>query len=113
VNTKEIKMSGPKTIFTLTSALIFAGVLAGCADLGQSGSQSRTADAQITADVETRLNSIPDLGPPGSVRVQTLDHVVYLNGLVDVGLDKGLAESATNQAPGVSQVVDSIAVLHN
>jgi osmotically-inducible protein OsmY len=106
-------MSRSKPMYALTSAFILAGVLAGCADLGQSGSQSRTADAQITSDVQTRLNKIPDLGPPGSVRVQTFDHVVYLNGLVDVGLEKGLAESATTQAPGVTQVVDSIAVLHN
>jgi osmotically-inducible protein OsmY len=106
-------MSGPKPIYALTSAFVLSGILAGCADLGQSGSQTRVADAEITADVQTRLNHITDLGPPGSVRVQTFDHVVYLNGLVDVGLDKGLAESATNQAPGVAQVVDSIAVLHN
>jgi len=56
---------------------------------------------------------VPDLGPPGSIRVQTLDRVVYLNGLVDVGLQKGTAESAALQVPGVAQVVDSIAVSPN
>jgi osmotically-inducible protein OsmY len=44
--------------------------------------------------------------------VQTRDQVVYLNGLVDVGLEKGVAESVAFQTPGVAKVVDSIAVSH-
>jgi osmotically-inducible protein OsmY len=106
-------MSRPKSIYALPLAFIAIGVLAGCADLRQEcGSQSCSADAQITADVQTRLNKIADLGPPGSIRVQTRDQVVYLNGLVDVGLEKGVAESVAFQTPGVAKVVDSIAVSH-
>jgi osmotically-inducible protein OsmY len=39
--------------------------------------------------------------------------VVYLNGFVDVGLEKRNAESVAMQVPGVTNVVDGIAVLHN
>jgi osmotically-inducible protein OsmY len=110
---KEIEMSRPKTIYALPLAFILIGVLQGCADLRSSGSETRSADAQITADVQSRLDKAADLGPPGSIRVQTRDQVVYLNGLVDVGLEKGVAESAAFQSPGVKQVVDSIAVPHS
>jgi osmotically-inducible protein OsmY len=31
--------------------------------------------------------------------VQTRDHVVYLNGLVDVGVEKRIAEATAKQVP--------------
>lgn len=106
-------MSRPRTIYALPLAFTLIGVLQGCADLRQSTPENRSADARITADVQTRLDKAADLGPPGSVRVQTRDQVVYLNGVVDVGLEKGVAESVASQTPGVEQIVDSIAVPHS
>jgi osmotically-inducible protein OsmY len=112
-DTKEIGMNILKTIYTLAFATMLAGAAAGCADLRAHGSQSASADAMITADVETQLNLMADLGPPGSIKVQTLDHVVYLNGLVDGGLEKRTAEEAVLKIPGVEKVADDIDVLHN
>lgn len=63
-------------------------------------------DTKITADVQARLNQIADVGS------QTLDHVVYLNGLVDAGSEKSTAESVAKQVPGVTRVVNNIAVSH-
>jgi osmotically-inducible protein OsmY len=103
-------MSRSKFAFAL--AAVPAVILAGCADFRPFASQRSPADANITADVEAQLNQMPDLGPPGSVRVQTLDRVVYLNGQVGVGLEKRTAESVAREEPGVVQVVDSIAVAH-
>ena len=40
--------------------------------------------------------------------MQTLDHVVYLNGLVDAELEREMAESVALEARGVAQVVNSI-----
>ena len=94
--------------FVFALAAISAGILSGCADF-----RPATADANITTDVQGRLDQMPNLGAPGSVRVQTLDHVVYLNGRVDVGLEKRTAESVALQAPGVARVVNSIAVSHD
>ena len=105
-------MSGFKLIAAFALASIPAAILAGCADFKPCGSQSCTADANITADVEARLNQMPDLGPPGSVRVHTRDRVVFLNGPVDGGLEKRTAESVALQTPGVEKVVNSIAVSH-
>jgi osmotically-inducible protein OsmY len=109
---EEIEVSRFKPIFTLASATILAGVLAGCADFRQSGSESSAPDAKITANVEAQLDQMPDLGPPGSIRVQTVDHVVYLNGQVDGGLGKRSAEEVVRQVPGVEQVANNIDVQH-
>jgi len=105
-------MSGHKPIYTLALASILAGVLAGCAALPRSGTQSAVPDAQITANAEAQLDQMTDLGPPGSIRVQTLANVVYLNGVVDGGLAKRNAEAVVRQVPGVQQVVDDIDVAH-
>jgi osmotically-inducible protein OsmY len=40
-------------------------------------------DAEITARVQAALDKHAELGPPDSIRVQTLNGVVYLNGLVE------------------------------
>jgi osmotically-inducible protein OsmY len=103
-------MTKVKPNYAVALASILTAALSGCADFKPGGTQSSTSDANITADVEARLNQMPDLGPPGSIAVQTKDHVVYLNGLVDVGLEKRSAESVALQTFGVTKVVNSIAV---
>ena len=65
------------------------------------------SDAQITAEVKALLDRHPELGT--SINVQTLDHVVYLYGLVDTPLDAEIANSVALQAPGATRVVSSIA----
>jgi osmotically-inducible protein OsmY len=44
------------------------------------------------------------------VSVQTLDRVVYLSGYVSAGEMRATAEDLARTAPGVSRVVDTIAV---
>jgi osmotically-inducible protein OsmY len=100
-----------RPIYALAFASILAGVLAGCADFRASGSRD-TSDAKITTDAQTRLDQLADVGPPGSIRVQTLANVVYLNGVVDGGLAKRNAEAVAWQVPGVQKVVDDIDVAH-
>jgi osmotically-inducible protein OsmY len=109
---KEIDVSRFKPIYILACASILTGVLAGCADFRPNGTESAVPDAKITADVQTQLDLMADLGPPGSIRVQTLDNVVYLNGIVDGGLAKRSAEAAVRDVPGVQKVVDDIDVAH-
>jgi osmotically-inducible protein OsmY len=90
----------------------FIWALQGCASYSTCGSGGCTGDAKITQDVQARLDSMSDFGPPGAIRVATKAHVVYLNGTVDAGLAKHLAESVAKQTPGVARVVNSIAVDH-
>jgi osmotically-inducible protein OsmY len=86
------------------------GALSGCATYNKCGFRGCPGDAGITARVEAQLVQYPALEAPNSVRAQTLDHVVYLYGLVDTDLERQLAESVAVEAAGGARVVDSIAV---
>ncbi|HTB88150.1 MAG TPA: BON domain-containing protein [Steroidobacteraceae bacterium] len=104
-------MNGRIGMFLMISSL-FLCALQGCASYGTCGSGGCSDDAKITQDVQARLDSMSDFGPPGAIRVATRDHVVYLNGTVDAGLAKHLAASVAKQTPGVARIVNSIAVDH-
>ena len=69
-------------------------------------------DEKITAAVQAMINQHPDVGPPDSVRVQTLDHVVYLSGQVSQGLMKQTAEDVARQTLGVTRVINNVDVTH-
>jgi osmotically-inducible protein OsmY len=105
-------MSSLKPVYALASCLIVTGILGGCAATNASRSADQSNDEKIGANVRTLIDQHPDLGPPGAIQVQTLDHVVYLNGMVGDGLERGAAESIALQAPGVMQVVNSVAIDH-
>jgi osmotically-inducible protein OsmY len=96
----------------LMISFLFLCALQGCAAYSTCGSGGCIDDATITRDVQARLDSMSDFGPPGAIRVATENHVVFLNGTVDAGLAKHLAESVAKQTPGVARVVNSIAVDH-
>jgi osmotically-inducible protein OsmY len=96
----------------LASAFILAGALAGCATYGKCGFEGCAGDAKVTANVQSLFDQHPDLGPPGAIDVQTVDHVVYLNGFTASGFERGTAVSLAQGAPGVTQVVNSITVTH-
>jgi osmotically-inducible protein OsmY len=103
----EIKMGKPRTVHLMTLGLVIAGALSGCATFAKCGLKGCPGDAQITADVKAQFDKHPELGT--SIDVQTLDHVVYLYGLVDTPLESEIAQSVALEAPGVTRVVSSIA----
>jgi osmotically-inducible protein OsmY len=88
------------------------GALSGCATIEKCGLEGCASDRKISAQVETLLNAHPEFGPPGSITVETLNGVVYLDGLVEGGLDKRSIESIVRQAPGVKRVVNGVSVEH-
>jgi len=94
----------------LTCVLALAGAVSGCAT---ESSGERMADEEITAELQSRLDKVAALGPPHSVVVQTRNNVVYLNGVVDTGVEKKMAESIAKQVTGVTQVTNGIAVSHD
>jgi osmotically-inducible protein OsmY len=65
-------------------------------------------DQRITRDVRALFTQHPALEPPNLIEVHTLNHVVYLNGLVDTDLERQIAESVAAGAAGVARVVNSI-----
>jgi osmotically-inducible protein OsmY len=91
----------------MTLGLVVAGVLSGCATFERCGFKGCPGDAQITSEVKALFDRHPELGT--SIDVRTLDHVVYLYGLVDTPLGSEIAESLAHEAPGVTRVVSSIA----
>jgi osmotically-inducible protein OsmY len=100
-------MSKLRTLPILTLGLVIAVVLSGCATFAKCGFNGCPGDAQITANVRALFDQHPELG--SSIDVQTLDHVVYLYGLVDTPFESEMAKSVAVEAPGVARVVSSIA----
>jgi osmotically-inducible protein OsmY len=97
-------------LYALACILALTGSLSGCATDRSSG--GKMMDGKITAHVQAVINQQTDLGPPNTVRVQTLGQVVYLSGEVSDGNMKQTAESIALQSPGVTRVVNNIAVGH-
>jgi osmotically-inducible protein OsmY len=92
--------------------LLISGAMSGCAlysTYEKCGVHGCPGDAKITAQVRSRIDHSSFL-EPNAIRVQTLDHVVYLEGVVSSGLEIGAAESIARTVPGVTQVLNSIAV---
>src|SRR5271154_1042210 len=86
---------------------IICQLIAGCAVESVSETPE---DSKISTDVRGLLDQHPNLGPPNSIHVTAVKHVVYLSGLVSSGLGDREAEEIARQAPGVARVVNGIAV---
>ena len=93
----------------LAPALVLVGALAGCATYGSTAATLR-AMPRCAANVQTAINRSRGLGAPDSIQVQTIDRVVYLDGMVSKGLQSREAEAIARQTPGVTRVVNLIAV---
>jgi osmotically-inducible protein OsmY len=98
----ETDMSKIQKLYGLVPTFIVMGAMTACATVG-------TNDAQTSANVQAALNQHPELGAPGSIDVQTFDHVVYLHGIVSQGMQGQEAEQVALQQPGVSQVQNLLA----
>jgi osmotically-inducible protein OsmY len=105
---RRLKMRKHKPVCALTVAFIVPGLFVGCAAERKCGFEGCPGDAQISTNVESLLNQHPEIGT--EVNVQTLNHVVYLSGFVAAGEIRATAENVAGTAPGVSKVVDTIAV---
>src|SRR5271156_2046422 len=98
---------GPSSVLALSFAIVLSGILSGCTTFRKCGFSGCAGDAQITTQVRALLIQYA-LQPPNLIQVQTLDHVVYLTGLVNSDTERLTAQSVALSAPGVSKVVNSI-----
>jgi len=101
------------TLYALAVSLILAGALSACAAYKKCGFDGCPGDAQITTQVRALFDEHPELKAPNLLDVQTVNHVVYLYGLVDTDLQREMAASVARQAPGVAKVVNSIGISGN
>jgi|SRR5580704_11571541 osmotically-inducible protein OsmY len=95
--------------FALVIVLGSLVLLDACAAERKCGLEGCTGDAQITAKVQTQLSHHPELGS-NTIDVQTLNHVVYLSGLVSSGLMRQTAADVARQVSGVTRVENNVAV---
>jgi osmotically-inducible protein OsmY len=105
-------MNNSKRCCTLVLVLLL-GMLSGCAAYKKCGAGGCPGDAEITAAVQAEFAKHAELQPPNVLRVQTIDGVVYLYGLVDTDLQRQVAESVAGQTPGVAKVINSIGLSGN
>jgi osmotically-inducible protein OsmY len=101
-----------RTIYAGALALVLVATLPGCATYEKCGLHGCPGDADLSKSVQESINQHMGSVSPNSISVSAVDHVVYLNGLVDYGLERSTAESVANQVPGVTQVVNNLAVQH-
>ena len=101
-------MRRPNQLYALALAVVLTGALPGCATFRKCGFAGCPGDAEITAQVRALFDQHPALEPPNQLEVQTLDHIVYLSGVVDTDLERQMAESVAHQAKGAAKVVNSI-----
>ena len=105
--------SNPRRIRALLFTLVLAGALSGCAaynEYEKCGSDGCPGDAKITGEVKEALARHPDLQGTDTVHVETINHVVYLTGTVESGLQREAAESVAGKASGVTRIVDNISI---
>ena len=101
-----IAMSKP--LATLVAALLTQ--LAACSTFDayhKCGFGGCPGDKETTAQVEAALREAPGISY-WTVDVQTLDHVVYLHGIVDTNPERARIEEVAMQASGGDKVVNSI-----
>lgn len=82
----------------------------GCAAYSKCGFRGCPGDAKMTAEVRAQLDRYPALNGVNSVRVNTIDKIVYLYGQVDTDMQRQLAEAVSVQATGGARVVDTISL---
>ena len=106
-------MHQPKRLSWLIPDFLLAGILSGCAVFPKCTPENCAVDAQIKQDVDAVFAEHTELGPPGTIRVQSINRVVYLNGLVNSDLERQNAEALALRVPNVKEVVNSIAPRSN
>jgi osmotically-inducible protein OsmY len=105
-------MASLRPLYAMFLLPFLTGALPGCAEYRECGVGGCPSDEKITASVQARLDQDASFGPPGSIQVQTLNRVVFLNGEVDVGSEKATAASEAKQVRGVTRIVNNIDVQH-
>ena len=100
-------MNKPK-ILPAAVLVVLGGALSGCAVFDKCSPENCTTDKQITSDVNDLLSQHRELGPPGTVHVQTINGIVYLTGTVNSDFEIRSTESMVRQVANVKDVENNL-----
>jgi osmotically-inducible protein OsmY len=103
-------MTKPTRLYALTLTWLLAAGLSGCVGFGRCDPANCIGDKQITADVNALVKEHRELGAPAAFNVQTINGIVYLNGIVETDMERRSFESLVMQVPNVKDVVNSLEV---
>jgi hypothetical protein len=101
-------MRKPKRLSALALGFLWVAALPGCAVFPKCEPENCAADAELKRNVEEVFADHAEFGAPGTIRVQSINKVVYLNGLVNSDFERQSAEALALSVPGVKDVVNSI-----
>ena len=107
------QLKRPSRAYALMIALVLTGALPGCASYQgneKCAASGCLSDAQITSEVRARFAQERELDGPDQLYVNTINHVVYLSGIVETGLHRDIAASIAQDANGVTRVVNDISI---
>lgn len=96
----------------LLRSCVLLATLSACTEyhaLRKCGFAGCPGDKEITAQVEAALRATPGISF-WDIEVQSLDHVVYLHGLVDTDPERARIVEVAARASGGLKIVDSISV---
>ena|ERR1700761_2348765 len=95
---------------SVTAALLLAANLTGCESFGKCEPQNCANDAKTKQEVNQLFYTHTEYGPPGTIRVQVINGIVYLTGTVQTDLQRREAAKLAMRAENVQDVVNSINV---
>jgi osmotically-inducible protein OsmY len=104
-------MKRTRSLYSIGTFIVVAA-MPGCATRITCPQSGCTADEDTTAAVNAVIAAHPELGPPGKIKVATINHVVFLNGITATGLQRSTAELLAADTDGVSKVINSIGVVN-
>jgi osmotically-inducible protein OsmY len=94
--------------FSAAAVILFAGALGGCAVFDKCAPENCSTDKQITSDVNDVLAQHRELGPAGTVHVQTINGVVFLTGTVNSDFEIRSTEAMVRQVANVKDVENNM-----
>jgi osmotically-inducible protein OsmY len=103
----------PKRLSALALSVLWVAALPGCTVIPKCAPENCAADAEIKRNVQAVFAEHAEFGAPGTIRVQSINKVVYLNGLVNSDFERQSAEALALAVPDVKEVVNSIAPRSN
>jgi len=83
--------------------------LIGCAARHKCEANACADDAAITAKIQAALYANAAIAT-WDIQVQTINHTVYLYGLVDTNVQRAFIDETAHKTEGVEKVVNSISI---